>query len=121
MIVPFPLTGLRPAALQQRSRSTMRVILHTGAHRCATTSFQEYMRQNAQPLARQGIGFWGPHRTRGGLFHGIQASLVAQQMAARQQLEHMRQLNAGEVPGQPGAVPGRPGMPQQPERPGTYL
>ncbi|MCB4455154.1 hypothetical protein [Leisingera sp. McT4-56] len=50
----------------------MKVILHTGAHRCATTSFQEYMRQNAQPLARQGIGFWGPHRTRGGLFHGIQ-------------------------------------------------
>ncbi|WP_027259456.1 hypothetical protein [Leisingera aquimarina] len=50
----------------------MKVILHTGAHRCATTSFQEYMRQNAQGLARQGIGFWGPFRTRGGLFHGIQ-------------------------------------------------
>ncbi len=72
MIVQFPTTGLRPAALQQRSRTTMKVILHTGAHRCATTSFQEYMRQNAQPLALQGIGFWGPYRTRGGLFHGIQ-------------------------------------------------
>ena len=73
MIVQFPTTGLRPAALQQRSRTTMKVILHTGAHRCATTSFQEYMRQNAQPLACQGIGFWGPYRTRGGaLFHGIQ-------------------------------------------------
>ena len=49
-----------------------------------------------------------------GLFHGIQATLFAQQMAARQQLEQMR--------GQLG--PGSP-MPQQgdgPEvRPGTYL
>ena len=43
-----------------------------------------------------------------GLFHGIQATLFAQQLAARQQLEQMRQL--------PGAVP-----PAQSERPGTYL
>ncbi len=52
-----------------------------------------------------------------GLFHGIQATLFAQQLAARQQLEQMRQLPPG-VP-QPGMVPG---MPQpQPDRPGTYL
>ncbi|OED50290.1 hypothetical protein AB838_02800 [Rhodobacteraceae bacterium (ex Bugula neritina AB1)] len=50
----------------------MKVILHTGAHRCATTSFQEYVRQNAHTLGQQGIGFWGPYRTRNGLFHGIQ-------------------------------------------------
>ncbi len=37
-----------------------------------------------------------------GLFHGIQATLVAQQMAARQQLEGMR----GQLPGAPG--PGAP-------------
>lgn len=44
-----------------------------------------------------------------GLFHGIQATLFAQQMAARQQLERMRgQLAAGE---QSGAE----------SRPGTYL
>jgi len=42
-----------------------------------------------------------------GLFHGIQATLFAQQLAARQQLEQMRQLPAG---GQ-----------QQPDRPGTYI
>ncbi len=42
-----------------------------------------------------------------GLFHGIQATLFAQQLAARQQFEQMRQL-----PQTPGAVP---------ERPGTYL
>lgn len=50
----------------------MKVILHTGAHRCATSSFQEYLRQNAEVLTPQGIDVWGPQRTRGGLFHGIQ-------------------------------------------------
>jgi len=53
-----------------------------------------------------------------GLFHGIQATLFAQQMAARQQLEQMR----GQLPPGPGG-PGAPGM--SPEagdaRPGTYL
>lgn len=49
----------------------MQVILHAGAHRCATTSFQEYMRQNAETLREGGVGFWGPHRTRNGLLHGI--------------------------------------------------
>jgi hypothetical protein len=43
-----------------------------------------------------------------GLFHGIQATLFAQQMAARQQLEEMRQLPAGE-------------RQQGESRPGTYL
>jgi len=41
-----------------------------------------------------------------GLFHGIQATLFAQQAAARQQIEQMRQLPAREMPA---------------ERPGTYL
>jgi hypothetical protein len=51
-----------------------------------------------------------------GLFHGIQAALVAQQMAARLQLEQMR----GGVPGRPalpmgpgGILPGMPGAPGQ--------
>jgi hypothetical protein len=50
-----------------------------------------------------------------GLFHGIQATLFAQQMVARQQLDQMRQLPPGS----------RPGMGDGPidtqERPGTYL
>jgi hypothetical protein len=47
-----------------------------------------------------------------GLFHGIQATLVAQQYAARQQLEEMRQL-----PGpRPGGRPSTSG-----DQPGTYL
>ena len=44
-----------------------------------------------------------------GLFHGIQATLFAQQMAARQQIEQMRGRELGGPPG-PGG-----------ERPGTYL
>ena len=58
-----------------------------------------------------------------GLFHGIQASLVAQQMAARQQLEQMRQIGPGGQP-QPGQqMPGQPGqgLPPQNDRPGTYI
>jgi hypothetical protein len=47
-----------------------------------------------------------------GLFHGIQATLFAQQMAARQQLEQMR----GQLP--PGA---RPPTVDAEARPGTYL
>jgi hypothetical protein len=52
-----------------------------------------------------------------GLFHGIQATLFAQQLAARQQLEQIRGLPPGAQPGH-----GMPGQPQVPgERPGTYL
>ena len=47
-----------------------------------------------------------------GLFHGIQATLFAQQMAARQQLEEMRRR----LP--PGATPAGP---ESEARPGTYL
>lgn len=42
-----------------------------------------------------------------GLFHGIQATLLAQQVAARSQLEEMRQR--GLPPGQPENLPPRPG------------
>jgi hypothetical protein len=60
-----------------------------------------------------------------GLFHGIQAALVAQQMAARMQLEQMRgrpALPSG-IAGMP--VPGGPGQHGQPgdgtNRTGQYL
>jgi hypothetical protein len=50
-----------------------------------------------------------------GLFHGIQATLMAQQFAAQRQLQEMRQL--------PGGGPQMPQHPQEPgrDRPGTYL
>jgi hypothetical protein len=49
-----------------------------------------------------------------GLFHGIQAAVFAQQMAARQQLEEIR---TGLPPGAPSGQPG-PGLDG---RPGVYL
>lgn len=49
----------------------MDVILHIGAHRTASTSFQTYLRRSAPVLAEHGIGFWGPLRLRRGPFHGI--------------------------------------------------
>src|SRR2546427_12338561 len=61
-----------------------------------------------------------------GLFHGIQAALVAQQMAARVQLEQIRGARPALPPGF-GArpMPGMPGMPGQAPSdapgPGQYL
>lgn len=52
-----------------------------------------------------------------GLFHGIQATLFAQQLAARQQLEHLRQLPPGSGSGGLGGPPGA----AQGDHPGTYL
>ena len=64
-----------------------------------------------------------------GLFHGIQATLFAQQLAARQQFEQMRGIPQGA--GDPTMLdprltggPGGPGDGNQqsiPDRPGTYL
>ena len=48
-----------------------------------------------------------------GLFHGIQAALVAQQMAARMQLEQMR--------GRPALPPGLGGQQPDGKSPGQYL
>jgi hypothetical protein len=48
-----------------------------------------------------------------GLFHGIQATLVAQQFAAQRQLQEMRQL--------PGGGQAQPTPESGPNRPGTYL
>jgi hypothetical protein len=54
-----------------------------------------------------------------GLFHGIQATLFAQQLAARQQLEQMRQLPPGAVVA--GMPPGPERQHPPDERTGTYL
>jgi hypothetical protein len=59
-----------------------------------------------------------------GLFHGIQAALVAQQMAARLQLEQMRG-GAGSRPALPvgpnGLIPGMPAQNDGSGRTGQYL
>lgn len=59
------------AALDQRARNQMDVVMHIGAHRCATRSFQTYLSQNAEPLGQAGLGHWGPERLRSGLMAGV--------------------------------------------------
>lgn len=49
----------------------MKTVFHVGAHRTGTTTFQNWMQENAHTLAKSGLGFWGPTRTRSGLFSGI--------------------------------------------------
>ena len=56
-----------------------------------------------------------------GLFHGIQAALVAQQMAARMQLDQMRGGRPALPPGQMQAMPGIPPRQGEDRHPGQYL
>ncbi|WP_425043684.1 hypothetical protein [Primorskyibacter sp. S87] len=70
-IAAIPSLRPRRAVRGNRTGKTMDVILHIGAHRCATTSFQAYMRRNATSFMADGTGFWGPKRTRNGLFCGV--------------------------------------------------
>lgn len=49
----------------------MDIILHLGTHRTGSTTFQAYMRENADALAAADVAFWGPRRTRNGLFSGV--------------------------------------------------
>ena len=78
----------------------MKTILHIGAHRTGTTSFQSYMRRHAAPLAADGIGFWGPTRTRKGLFAGIQpAPGIGRQAAQRARGRILLQLDKAQKRG----------------------
>ncbi|WP_093914464.1 hypothetical protein [Sulfitobacter marinus] len=49
----------------------MDIIMHVGAHRTATTSFQSYLRANSDAITTSQTGVWGPLRIRKGLFSGI--------------------------------------------------
>lgn len=80
--------GPRHAAPLRKARRRMDVILHLGAHRTASTSFQYYMRRNADVLRVGGIGFWGPRDTRGGLLTGAVPQPGV--MSAARQLDRAR-------------------------------
>ncbi|WIY23993.1 hypothetical protein [Parasedimentitalea psychrophila] len=77
MILQFPSNRLLRVAAVQRTGKAMKVFLHIGAHRCATTSFQDYLRRNSDALDARNIGYWGPGRTRNGLFNGILPGPIA--------------------------------------------
>ncbi len=119
------LEEVRQAELDEASRARLKEIYET-----SVTELAEALSPDLQEeLARLAHPFDSPETPSGaelrvakaqlvgwleGLFHGIQATLFAQQMAARQQLEQMqRQL--------PQGAPGRVAAPEDGSRPGTYL
>lgn len=117
------LDEVRAAPLDEASRERLAEIYERSVTELAealSPDLQEELRMLALPFDQENIPSDAELRIAQaqlvgwleGLFHGIQATLFAQQLAARQQLEQMRQL----PPGMPGQ-----GMPPQGERPGTYL
>jgi hypothetical protein len=77
MIASTPVIWPCWAAVRRQVDAVIDIILHIGAHRTGTTTFQTYMRDNATGLSARDIGFWGPQRTRGGLFSGVLPSAGA--------------------------------------------
>lgn len=72
MNVALTHTGPNWAVILRRSgEKLMDIILHLGAHRTATTSFQHYLRKYSSEISETGTGIWGPLRTRRGLFSGV--------------------------------------------------
>jgi hypothetical protein len=126
------LEEVRAADLDEASRDRMRDIYDMSINELASTlspDLREELGRLAMPFTEDGNAPSGAELRVAqaqlvgwleGLFQGIQATMFAQQMMARQQLEQMRQgqLPPGMAPGQ-GPMGGRPGGPDQ--RPGTYL
>ncbi len=126
------LEEVRGAELDEASRDRMRDISDLSSNELASTlspDLREELGRLAMPFTDDGSAPSGAELRVAqaqlvgwleGLFQGIQATMFAQQMMARQQLEQMRQgqLPPGAMPGQmPGGMGG--GRPDQ--RPGTYL
>jgi len=116
------LDEVRAAPLDEASRARMREIYETSINELAVAlspDLQAELRSLAPPFQGDGAPSEAELRVAQaqlvgwleGLFHGIQATLFAQQLAARQQLEQLRQLPQG----------GRPDGPGPSDRPGTYL
>lgn len=63
---------------QRLGQTLMDVILHLGAHRTATTTFQHYIRDHVEQLGTQDVAFWGPQQSRKSVFPGLFRNTVAQ-------------------------------------------
>ena len=115
------LDEVRAAPLDERSRDRLKAIFETSVEELRESlspDLQDELTRLTPPFHEDGTPSDAELRIAQaqlvgwleGLFHGIQATLFAQQMQARQQLEEMRrQLGPGQQQ-QPGEA-----------RPGTYL
>jgi hypothetical protein len=112
------LDEVRAAPLDQASRDRLAAIFETSVEELSE-SLSPDLRDELARLAPPFSGDTAPSDAElrvaqaqlvgwlEGLFHGIQATLFAQQMQARQQLEEMRrQLPAGQGPEPPSGPPG---------------
>ncbi len=123
------LEEVRTVALDEPARDRLKEIYGTSIKELGTAVSPDLRDE----LERVTIPFGGEHPTDAelrvaqaqlvgwleGLFHGIQATLFAQQMAARSQMEDPRRQIGPGGPGGPDG-PGVPGLPSD-DRPGTYL
>ncbi|HLI00048.1 MAG TPA: bacterial proteasome activator family protein [Acidimicrobiales bacterium] len=114
------LDEVRQAPLDEASRSRLREIYETSVKELAdglSPDLREELERITSPFDGDNVPTEGELRIAQaqlvgwleGLFHGIQATLFAQQMAARNQLEEMRRRSL------PAAAD------QRPPTPGTYL
>ena len=74
------------APLKRLGRILMDVILHLGAHRTATTTFQHYLDDHQVELAARNVQVWGPKQTRKSIFPGLfrpRRGLGGRQLARR--------------------------------------
>ena len=107
------LEEVRQAPIDERSRSRLREIYEISVRELAT-SLSPDLRTELESLALPFADGEVPSESElriaqaqlvgwlEGLFHGIQATLFAQQMAAQAQLQQMRQLPPGDPRGQHG-------------------
>jgi Protein of unknown function (DUF2587) len=125
------LEEVRQAPLDERSRVRLREVYQQSVKELASSlspDLREELEQLALPFADSEVPSESELRIAQaqlvgwleGLFHGIQATLFAQQMAAQAQLQQMRQLGMPGAEGDPAA-----GTPPQsspgPVGGGTYL
>jgi hypothetical protein len=136
-MIKLLLEEVRQAPLDDRSRVRLREIFETSVRELSTAlspDLTEELQQLALPFHENEVPSDAELRVAQaqlvgwleGLFHGIQATLVAQQMAAQNQLAMMRQrgLPAGAMQpetmgGVPAPMSGGPAVDDA--RPGTYL
>jgi hypothetical protein len=122
-MIKLLLEEVRQSELDERSRDRLREIYETSVAELSSALSPD-LREELGRLAHPFAGTAAPSESElrvakaqlvgwlEGLFHGIQATLFAQQMAARQQLDEMRRRLPPGAP-QPGG--------ETESRPGTYL
>jgi hypothetical protein len=116
------LEEVRQAPLDEKSRTRMRTVYETSVKELAgglSADLRDELARLTLPFSTDEVPSEGELRIAQaqlvgwleGLFHGIQATLFAQQVAARSQLEEMRRRS----------LPAASGGDERPLTPGTYL